>query len=67
MNNTILASEIVVLGRAYSIFYAAKLKKVKNTGDLTYSLKNRALNINILQELRQFIDKLSRKVDKSPH
>ena len=28
----------VVLDRACSVFYAAKFKKVKNTGDLTYSL-----------------------------
>ena len=33
----ILASEIVVLGCARSVFYAAKFKKVKNTGDLTFS------------------------------
>ena len=37
INYTILASEIVALGRTRSVFYAAKFKKVKNTGDLTYS------------------------------
>ena len=40
------ASEIVVLGRGRSVFYTAKFKKVKNTGDLTYSLINCALEIN---------------------
>ena len=34
---TVLALEIVVLGRARSAFYAAKFKKVKYAGDLTYS------------------------------
>ena len=37
INCTISASEIVVLRRARSVFYAAKFKKVNNTGDLTYS------------------------------
>ena len=37
INYSISASEFVVLGRARSVFYAAKFKKVKNTGDLTYS------------------------------
>ena len=44
INYTISASEIVVLGRARSLFYAAKFKKVINTGDLTFSLNNCALN-----------------------
>ena len=34
INYTILASEIVLLGRARLVFPAAKFKKVKNTGDL---------------------------------
>ena len=32
-NYTILASEIVVLGRVSSVFSGAKFKKVKNTSD----------------------------------
>ena len=37
INYILLASEIVVLGRARSVFYTAKFKKVKNTSDLTFS------------------------------
>ena len=37
INYTISVSEIVVLCRARSIFYDAKFRKLKNTGDLTYS------------------------------
>ena len=39
INYTILASEIVVLGRVSSVFSGAKFNKVKNTSDTDIFLK----------------------------
>ena len=42
----------MVLGRAHSAFYAAKFKRIKNTGDLTYSKSYCALGIRSVNLLK---------------